>query len=112
MERCTAITNTGRTCARRAQWGRLYCGNHAASIGENPRRVTLEHNVRAEARPVPTAPTVTPQFVAGLIKAANIPPSYRRAFALEFCEAFAEHQPDRPFDSEAFLAAASSPTSR
>ena len=61
-------------------------------------------------RPVPTGPVVSPEVIATIIRHTQVPPSYRRMFLTEFCEAFTEH--DETFDAEAFLAAADVITER
>ena len=86
---CRHVLDTGERCARRRDEGSRYCWQHRALYGDA---------VQPEA--VPT--TVTPEFLATVIRDTEVPVSYRRQFAVEFCEMFRDRNPN--FDTAYFMA--------
>lgn len=84
--RCSHYLANGQRCDRRRQVGQRYCWQHLPA-----------------PEPGPTIATgVTPEVLAAVLNETNIPASYRRQFAVEFCEMYREKQEN--FDTATFMA--------
>lgn len=87
--RCRHTLDNGIRCERRRDPNNQYC---------------WQHRMLYEVAPEPTgivAP-VTPEFILKVIQNVDLPVSYRRQFAVEFCEAF--HEANPTFDTGQFMA--------